>query len=56
MSIIKGDNMANFYCENCDTQIDLDFNVEHYAHCPDFDYAQTIGAVALTNLIAERVE
>lgn len=26
--------MANYYCEICDKHVDLDFDVEHYEHCP----------------------
>lgn len=27
--------MSNYYCEACCKQIDLDFDVEHYEHCPE---------------------
>jgi hypothetical protein len=29
--------MANYYCEICGNNIDLDFNVEHYENCPEGD-------------------
>lgn len=25
--------MSMMYCENCDTQIDTDFNAEHFDEC-----------------------
>jgi len=27
--------MANMYCENCDKQIDLDFDVDHEYECKE---------------------